>query len=66
MYLQSSTSSLLLTVAGPGALEPTVTNVSVASTSAVLKPRTVGCATTDSTGFLEGAALRAPYHMNNC
>ena len=56
----STTVSLELTFAGLHALRPTVINVSVAGTSAVLVPSTAGSATTGSAGFLEGAALWTP------
>ena len=49
--------SLELTFAGLHALRPHVINVSVAGTSAVLKPSTARSATTDSAGFLERTAL---------
>ena len=51
-----------LTFASLHALKPPVINVSIANTSTVPKPSTVGSATTDSAGFLECAALRA---LNN-
>lgn len=43
--------------AGLDALNPAVSNVSVAGTSAVFKPSTTRSATTGSTGFLERATL---------
>ncbi len=46
-----------LTFTGRHALKPPVINVSVASTSAVLKPSTLGGATTGSAGLLKLAAL---------
>ena len=55
MYLHAI--SLALTFASLHALKPPVINVSVASTSTVLKPSTARSATTDSAGFLERAAL---------
>ena len=48
-----------LTFAGCHAVKPRVFHVSVAGSSAVLRPSTAGSATTDSAGFLERAALRA-------
>ena len=57
MYLHAS--SLELTFAGLRALDPTVANVSVASTSAVLIPSTTRSTTTDSAGSRERAALGA-------
>ena len=53
--------SLELTFAGLHALKPPVINVSVACTSAVLKPITARSTTTDSAGFLESAAVWARY-----
>ena len=50
---------LQLTLAGFYAFEPLVINISVASTSAVLIPSTVGSATTQSPGFLKRATLGA-------
>ena len=58
MYLFTALSPGL-TFAGLHALKPPVIDVSVAGTSAVLKPSTARSATTDSAGFLEGAALWA-------
>ena len=55
MYLHGISPELTRT--GLHALKPFVISVSVAKTSAVLEPRTTGSATTDSTGFLEGAAF---------
>ena len=55
MYLRVR--RLELTFARLDALKPTVTNVRVGSTSAVLKPSTTRSATTDPPGFLERAAL---------
>ena len=49
--------SLLLTFAGLDALKPTVSYVSVCSSSTVLVPSTARSATTDSAGFREDAAL---------
>ena len=46
-----------LTSAGLCAFDPRVLNVRIAGTSTVLIPSATGSATTDSTGFLEGAAL---------
>ena len=57
--------NLELTFASLHALKPTVINVSVASTSAVLKPNTARSATTDSAGFLERAALRACHRISD-
>ena len=51
--------SLGLTFAGLNAVKPPVISVSFAGTSAVLIPRTARCATTNSAGFLERAALWA-------
>ena len=64
MYLHAS--SLELTFAGLRALEPPVVNVSVASTSAVLIPRTARSTTTDSAGFREHAALWAHPRTSDC
>lgn len=47
--------------AGIHALKPPVINMSVADSSAVLKPSTAGSTTTDSTGFIECATLWAHY-----
>ena len=51
-------SLLELTFTGLRALKPAVSNVVVASTSAVVMPSTARSATTDSAGFLKRAALR--------
>ena len=48
---------LELTFADLHAFQPPVINVSVADTPAVLVPSTARSAATDSTGFLERAAL---------
>ena len=48
-----------LTVTGLRALEPTVVDVSVISTSTLIEPSTARGATTGSAGFLERAALWA-------
>ena len=56
--------SLRLTFAGLDALRPHVISVSVARTSAILKPSTTGSATTDSAGFRERTALRARRRMS--
>ena len=61
MYLHIM--SLELTVAGLDALKPSVTYVDVTGT--FLKPSTARSATTDSAGFLEGAALWARHHGND-
>ena len=62
MYLQYIR-SIKLTFADIDALKPVVTSLSVAGTAAILIPRTARSATTDSSGFLEPAALwtRANY-----
>ena len=57
--------SLALTLAGLHAFKPPVINVSVAGTPTVLKPSTARSATTDSAGFLEGAALWARQHVSD-
>ena len=57
--------SLELTLASLHAIKPPVTNVSVAGTSAVLKPSTARSAATDSAGFLEGAALWARHRISD-
>ena len=54
-----------LTFAGPHALKPPVINVSAAGPSAVLKPSTARSAATDSTGFLERAALGTRHCIRN-
>ena len=46
-----------LTYTGIHALRPTVINISVADSSAVLEPSAARSATTGSAGFLERAAL---------
>ena len=58
--------ALELTFACLHALKPPVSNVTVAFSSAVLKPSTARSATTDSAGFLEGAALRARHRISHC
>ena len=52
-----------LTFTGLQAFKPPVLHISVAGSSAVLVPSTAGSATTDSTGFLERAALWARYRI---
>ena len=54
-----------LTFAGLHALNPPVLHFSVPGSSAVLKPGTARSATTDSTGFVECAALRTCHYINN-
>ena len=49
--------SIALTLAGLHAFKPSVINVSVAGTPAVLKPSTARSATTHSAGSAERAAL---------
>ena len=56
--------SLALTSACLHALKPSVTNIPVAYSSAVLKPSTARSAATDSPGFLEGPALRTRQHIS--
>ena len=56
MHLQYA-DSLELTFAGRHALKPTVVNVFVAGTSAVLKPSAARSAAADPAGFRECAAL---------
>ena len=55
MYLHAL--NIELTFAGLRALKPPVINVSIAGSSALLKPSTARSATTGSAGFLERAAL---------
>ena len=55
--MQPRAVSLGLTFTSLHALEPPMTNVSVAGTSAVLEPSTAGSAATDSPGLLKFAAL---------
>ena len=55
MYLHDV--SLELTCTGLHAVRPCMTGVTIAGTSAALVPSATGSATTDSAGFLEGAAL---------
>ena len=55
--------SLELTFAGLRAFRPPVINIFAAKSSAIIDPSTARSATTDSTGFLEGAAVWT-YH--NC
>ena len=62
MYVH--TDSFERTFAGLDALRPPVTNVSVAGTSADLKPSTARSATTDFTGFLESATLWTRYRTS--
>ena len=62
MYIHAV--NLELTFADLRAFKPPVINISVADTSAILIPSTARSATTDSTGFLERAALRAPRGNN--
>ena len=57
--------SLELTCAGLHAVKPPVINVSVAGTSAVLKPSTARSAATDSAGFLERATLWARHRTRD-
>ena len=52
-----------LTFAGPYTLRPPVIHVSIAGTSAVLKPSTARSAATSSAGFLEHAALCAHHRF---
>ena len=56
--------SLGLTFASLNALKPPVINVSVADTSAVLKPGAPGGATTGSVRLLKLAALWARHHIS--
>ena len=55
-----------LTFAGLHALKPPVSRITVACSPTVLEPSTARSATTDSAGFLEGAALRARHHIGHC
>ena len=57
--------SIELTFAGLHALKPPVINVSVAGSSAVLKPSTARSATTDSARFSELAALWTHHRVHN-
>ena len=57
---------LKLTFTGLQAFKPPVINFSVLGTSTVLKPSTTGSATTDSTGFIKRAALRARHRVSIC
>ena len=54
-----------LTFAGTQAFDPRVLNVCVVATSTHLKPSATGSATTDSTRFLEGAALGTRHWRRN-
>ena len=54
-----------LTFAGLQAFDPRVLNVCVTATSAHLKPSATGSATTDSTRFLERAALGTRHWRRN-
>ena len=54
---------LALTFAGLQTFKPPVLHVSIAGSSADLVPSTTGSAATDSTGFLERAALWARHHI---
>ena len=66
MILRAPISSISeLTCASLRALNPTVVNVSVASTSTVTKPSTARSAATDSAGFPELAALWARHGISN-
>ena len=58
--------SLQLTFARINALRPPVINVSIASTSTVLKPSTARSATTVPARFLEHAAFGACYWFYCC
>ena len=57
--------SLELTFAGLHSFKPPVINISIASTSTVLKPSTVRSATTDSAGFLERATFWTHHRIND-
>ena len=57
-----STGSLGLTFAGLHTLKPAVTELSIADASIVFIPGTSMSATTDSTGFLERAAVWTYYY----
>ena len=55
-----------LTCAGLHTLKPHVIHVSVADTSAVLKPSATRSATTNFAGFLERPALWARHQASDC
>ena len=57
--------SLGLTFAGLHAFKPHVIHVSVAGTSAVSIPSAARCATTDSAGSAERAALRTRHRIRD-
>ena len=56
--------SIELTFAGLHAVRPPVINVSVAGSSAVLKPSTARSAATVSAGFLERATFGASHRFS--
>ena len=56
--------SLGLTFTGLDALKPPVISVSVADTSTILIPSAARSTTTDSSGFLECAALWTPHRID--
>ena len=57
--------SLELTFTGRHALNPLVSNVSVAGTSTLLKPSAIRSATTDSARFLERATFGARHRFSD-
>ena len=66
IYVHYNTSLELTFFTGRHALEPLVINITVADTSAVLKPSTARRAATSSTRFLKLAAFEALDCFRDC